>query len=535
MSAPTVTIAQGTLSGKVLVNENGKEYHGFCGIPYAAAPVGKLRFRPPQKPESWSGVRQATEQGSECSSKHMLLQHPIGTEDCLFANVYIPQTDAKKPLPVMFWVHGGDFVMGSGNTDMYGPDYLMDYDVILVTFNYRLGILGFLNLDLEECPGNVGLMDQVAALKWTKQNIAKFGGDPNNITIFGESAGGASVHYLVLSDTTRGLFQKAIAQSGSALNPWAFQRHHLKNAFRLCEALGHPTTDTKDALKFLQTVPVDDFVNIKIPPLVDGQLVSDFVFVPSLEKRYSSHEPFLAELPVDKMLKGDFNKVPFMTGITDAEGILAFMDFAKDPAVFDKFENDFERFVPTDLQLPLRSEASVKLAKEMKQFYFRDQPVSENTRKEFVDVVTDCWFVRGVNDHVKLMSAKTTEPIYYYEYNFDEYGFLKNLVGIQDVKGACHADELGYLFKNELSQFPKELESAVVTQKRLLSLWTNFAKTGNPTPSTSNLLPVKWLPATKDQLVYLSIGKNLEIKVNPMKERIQFWERATKKDYLSRL
>lgn len=128
-----------------------------------------------------------------------------GSDDCLYLNIYTTELKPEVPRAVMVWIHGGAFYSGSGNDDIYGPDYIVEKNVVLVTINYRVGIIGFLNLDDEEAPGNQGLKDQVMALKWVKRNIEKFGGDPSNVTIFGESAGSASVHYLTLSPLAQGI------------------------------------------------------------------------------------------------------------------------------------------------------------------------------------------------------------------------------------------------------------------------------------------------------------------------------------------
>ncbi|XP_026480276.1 venom carboxylesterase-6-like [Ctenocephalides felis] len=508
---------------------NGKSFRGFLGIPYAKPPVGNLRFKPPQKLDDWTDVRPATEEANGCRSKHMLQHHIIGDEDCLYLNVYVPLTSKLGKLPVMFWIHGGGFISGSSHSDMYGPDYFMDYDVILVTFNYRLGPLGFLNLDLEDCPGNVGLMDQVAALKWTKDNISKFHGDPENITIFGQSAGAASVHYLMLSDTTKNLFHKAIAQSGSALNPWAFQKNHVQNAFAMCRALGNFTRNSKEALEFLRSVPVDDMLNAKIPQAVKNQIMTDFVYVPSLEKKFATHEPFLTEAPLQRMLQGKYHKVPFITGFNDAEGIYSCTEFSQNSDAFSKHDVDFEMFVPSDLSSSLRSQASIKIAKNMKEFYFSNEPVSAKNIDNFVNIITDIWNVRGINDNVKLMIKHSPDnPIFYYEYIFDDFGFMKAMLGDIDITGACHGDELGYLFKNEIVQFPQNIPSTKLNQKRLLQLWTNFAKFENPTEVTNDVIPVKWEQVTKNKLNYLSIGNILAMSTNPLQNRVQFWENMTK-------
>ncbi|KAG8034161.1 hypothetical protein G9C98_001245 [Cotesia typhae] len=254
MDTLILEVQQGKLCGVKKKNVNGKEFFAFRGIPYAKPPVGERRFKDPEATESWSGIREAKTYASKCAQVDILTLKALGTEDCLYLNVFTPNLNCK---PVMVWIHGGGFYSGAGDDDFFGPDYLIEKDIVLVTINYRLGILGFLNLDDEEASGNQGLKDQVMALRWVQQNIGKFGGDPNNVTIFGESAGGASVHYLNLSPLARGLFHKSIIQSGVATNPYAFTVHSPKEAaIKISSILGKETTDTQELIKYLRTVDV---------------------------------------------------------------------------------------------------------------------------------------------------------------------------------------------------------------------------------------------------------------------------------------
>ncbi|MDB5447363.1 MAG: carboxylesterase, partial [Phenylobacterium sp.] len=217
-AAPQATIVQGRLEGA-----SDGSVDRFLGIPYASPPVGELRWRAPRRPAAWTGVRPAVSYGADCMQNAMpgmrWKPQPI-SEDCLYLNVWRPAQPAATPRPVMVWIHGGGFSTGSGAWPIYEGSNLAKHGVVVVTINYRLNRFGFfahpalMAQRTEEPVANYGLMDQVAALRWVHDNIAAFGGDPANVTIFGESAGGFAVNYLLTMPSARGLFAKAIVESG---------------------------------------------------------------------------------------------------------------------------------------------------------------------------------------------------------------------------------------------------------------------------------------------------------------------------------
>nr|CAD7204276.1 unnamed protein product [Timema douglasi] len=262
--SPLVTVAQGSLIGSFMTSRCGRQFYAFQSIPYARPPVGDLRFAPPKAALPWTEVLNATSDVPVmCLQKNYLLPNPSvsGVEDCLVLNVFTPEINPSRPLDVMVYIHGGGFFSGTGATVYNGPDYLMDKDIVLVTFNYRLGALGFLSTGDDEAPGNLGLKDQVTALRWVRDNIEAFGGNPNSVTIFGQSAGSSCVHYHILSKMSAGLFHRAISQSGTALNVFAWPVDGLDLARRQARLMGCPERNTTELVACLRAADAGDLIN----------------------------------------------------------------------------------------------------------------------------------------------------------------------------------------------------------------------------------------------------------------------------------
>jgi para-nitrobenzyl esterase len=281
----TVKTEQGKATGKTI---NEGKVKAFLGLPYAAPPVGDLRWKAPDPPAKWKGERDATKFGAYCAQNHvfddMVFQDSGPSEDCLFLNVYAPaEATNKSKLPVMFWIHGGGYSGGGSNEPRHNGDFLPLKGVVLVTINYRLGVFGFLaTSDLAKeangAAGNYGLMDMVAALQWVKANIKNFGGDSDNVTIFGESAGSFAVSTLMAVPSAKGLFAKAIGESGGAFSdvlPMDTLEAREKKDDEFVATLG---VKSLAELRALPTDKILDAVKAKrggFPPDVDGKLLTE--------------------------------------------------------------------------------------------------------------------------------------------------------------------------------------------------------------------------------------------------------------------
>lgn len=521
---PVVTIENGTLKGSIETDYQGKSYYSFQGIPYAKAPIGELRFKPPQPAESWSGTRDATKEGDSCYSKHMITKTYVGSEDCLFLNVYTSELSVSKNAlkPVMFWIHGGGYVMGSGDSEFYGPHYLISEDIVLVTINYRLGLLGFLSFDDVSLgiTGNGGLKDQVMALKWVNKNIACFGGNPNNVTIFGESAGGSSVHYLILSPLATGLFHNAILQSGTAFSLWA-RGQKLTSA--IATVLGIDNAKESEICKILQNMSVDKLLELqeKIPDPFDASLPR--MIGPVIENE-KADAPLLIKNPTDIIRSGKYNHVPIMIGFTSREGMLYEIDTKRLHGEV-KFTNNFETFIPCDLNIPKNSELSKRLADKIKCFYYgSEEPSLENIDQCYL-IHGDNFFVYSIYNLVKQHIITSDKPIFLYRMSVESKLNIFKRFGQITNPGACHGDDIGYLFTNSMTipLIPNSKEN--ISMKRFIKLWTTFAKNGNPNPvDKDDLINVNWKPVETKKFHYLNIGDHLTVGFNAEQERMNFWD-----------
>ncbi|KAK7872998.1 hypothetical protein R5R35_000299 [Gryllus longicercus] len=525
----TVQVAQGTLRGQK-VTKNGNNFYSFQGIPYAKPPIGPLRFKPPQPAEPWQGSRDALKEGPSSAQIDFILKTPfLGEEDCLFLNVYsskLPEGSKTTKIPVMVFFHGGAFVGGSGNTEMYGPAYLVP-EVVLVTVNYRLGALGFLSLVDASVPGNNGLKDQAAALRWIKQNIASFGGDPNNVTIFGESAGGASVNYHVLSPMSKGLFHKGIAQSGSVLNPWALctPEQARERAQRLGKTLGCDTTDQKELLKFLQTVSAKDIVEAspKMMTEEDKKTFTLAFFLPVPEiKGGSDEEVFLPDYPINLLKEGKFNHVPYMTGITNAEGIVFMSDVLANPDTVKVLDENFYYLLPAEFR-----KKGKEIVPEIKKHYFGGENLSQSNLPKLVNFFTHTWFLNGIQETINYLVSKSSKPVYYYLFEFvGELNFYKKFLKAESLPGASHIDDLGYLFRMDVMDIDVQPQSPTYNMvRKMVKLWSNFARTGNPTPNLDSDVNVAWPAYTQSNGKYFRINSDLRADENLLINDVKFWNK----------
>ncbi|XP_022165688.1 esterase FE4-like [Myzus persicae] len=517
---------QGKLTGSSLKTRNGREFKTFQGIPYAKAPTGDLRFQDPVPADPWVGILNATTEPQVCIQKNLFYYQEadilVGAEDCLYLNVYTPKIPLKgdrKLLPVMFWIAGGGYFAGSGGLSLYGPQYLLDKDIVLVTINYRLGILGFLSTEDDDLPGNYGLKDQVLALKWVKKNIDKFGGNPKKVTLFGQSAGSACVGLHLLSPLSKGLFHKAIMESGSPLNLWGVSPPGWakRRASAISTITGCPE-EPKQMIKCLKEVPAKVLVNVynnlfewRNYPIINIPAV--------VEKCNKKKESFLCKYPLLDFKQ--ISKVPVLIGMTSGEGgLFASRMYNATDLVYTELKEDFDHYVSSFLEYRYTTKYSDISITGDKIFerYFPDGTL--NDPLSAVKMISGGLFLHGVFQ----MATKLSRPVYYYIYDHLNYVSFNSLYGpypFPKKLGVTHTDEVTSLF---YTAGRGDLQGEDLGVSNLMvNIWTNFATTDTITIDGTKK-GEKWPKFNTKKYAFVLINTSIPlIKEKPYVDEYEFW------------
>ncbi|XP_066111908.1 bile salt-activated lipase isoform X1 [Saccopteryx bilineata] len=493
----------------------------FKGIPFAAPPKA---LENPQRHPGWQGTLKAKDFKKRCLQATITQDNTYGTEDCLYLNIWVPQgkKQVSRNLPVMIWIYGGAFLMGSGQGANVLKNYLYDGEeiatrgnVIVVTFNYRVGPLGFLSTGDANLPGNYGLRDQHMAIAWVKRNIAAFGGDPNNITIFGESAGGASVSLQTLSPYNKGLIRRAISQSGVALTPWSIQRNPLFWAKKIAKKVGCPLDDTARMAKCLKvTDPRALTMAYKMPLAgMDYPLVHYLGFVPVVDGDFIPDEPI--------NLFANAADIDYIAGTNDMDGhIFSTIDIPavdKDKQIVTE-ENFFK------LVSGLTTPKGLRGANATFDIYtgpWAQDPSQEAKKKTIVDFETDILFlvptkVALAQHRANAKSGKT------FSYLFSQ---PSRMPVYPKWVGADHADDLQYVFGKPFATPLGYRPQDRTVSKTMIAYWTNFAKTGDPNMGPSEV-PTHWDPYTLEDGNYLEINRKMDgtsMKQHLRSEYLRYW------------
>jgi para-nitrobenzyl esterase len=495
----TIKVEGGLISGTL-----ADGVRSYKGIPFAAPPVGDLRWKAPQPVVAWKGVRHCDSYGPECPQA----PYPAGSiyarppapqsEDCLYLNVWTAGSRSDRR-PVMVWIHGGALTRGSGSNPVYDGTELAKKGVVLVTINYRLGPLGYLahpELTAESpqhASGNYGVLDQIAALKWVKKNIAAFGGDPTRVTIFGESAGSWSVNVLVASPLARGLFHRAIGESGATFNRMAFLKED-RNAMAAAEKIGLAFAKAAgaDSLKALRALPAEKIIEVfnndpegkkfRTQPNVDGWVLPD-------EVRNLFAQGKQNDVPV--IVGSNANEMTTLTPPDSVPKSLA--EYRKRVAAqYGEMSKEF------DAAYPAASDADVRTA--------------------FLNSARDVTFTLGMRTWAR-MTATGHAKAYLYFFNHAPPGPSSQMLG------AYHASEIAYVFDN-LGRLNRPAQAwDYELARKMSSYWANFAITGNP---NGEGLP-SWTAYDRASEAYLEFGDKIQLRNHLLKEQLDFLEQFQKR------
>ncbi len=468
---------QGSLNGTI---------HQFLGIPFAKPPVGNLRWRAPQNPTNWTSTLLTNSFAPVCPQKKFTQGSTTytitGNEDCLYLNIWTPQTGAGSR-PVLVFIHGGGNQQGGasedgGGTQMYiGKNLAERGDAVVVTIQYRLGPLGFLvhpGLEPENTnniSGNYAVMDQILALTWVKNNIANFGGDPNKVMIFGESAGGINVGNLMLTPMAANLFQRACIQSAV---PVVGDYNTVKNdGVAFVDSFISTGTDVQK-ISYMRTLPADSLVKDQESPLTGGTVGLNWLAV--------KDNVYFNDFPQQAIQNGNFNKVPFMIGSNSEE-----MSLSAPPTV-----------LPGMVTLLINSTVPSSLQAQANTLYPPGTTTTQ-ARQSYIGILSDAQFTANARRTAQCVSLNQTQPVWRYFFTH------KHTVSVLAPLGSYHGMELFYVFNNwentTLGSGPLFKPQDDSVQNAMLKYWVNFANTGNP--NGTNL--VSWPQYNASSDCYLDI------------------------------
>ena len=505
LAAPHVRMSQGDLDGEV--SDMGPL--AFKGIPFAVPPIGNLRWREPKPASGWTGVRDATKFGAPCMQPETQLfgiSRAQMSEDCLYLNVWTPSLKPTQPAPVMVFIHGGSFITGSGSQAQYDGANLANRGVVVVTLNYRLGILGFLaHPDLSaESPrhtsGNYGLLDQMAALRWVRQNIASFGGDARNVTVFGESAGASSIGYLLVAPDAKDLFDKAILESPSMVFQPAPELSREYRGLASMESIGVAAAPHIANLRSLNSDEVMARGSEAAQRIFAGGIararlrpetpLNDPSFVPSPWAPFADGV-MIPSQPAQLFTENRAMRIPVLVGTNTNEGNLF-----------------LRRYHPTDTNSfnAWVEQAFAPCGKRVLALY---EPASP-TSPEQIHAAADHLLTDSIQLYNAFSIARATHG---FLYRFTHI----NPIGEASGMGAFHGSELVYVFghTHQADEHAPMLQFKAADHRlsdQMMTMWVHFARTGDPRLMMSS----GWTRiGSNGEVPYMAFGDTFEVKDLP--------------------
>ncbi|XP_030053234.1 cholinesterase-like isoform X1 [Microcaecilia unicolor] len=518
-----VDTKQGKVRGLQLPAHSGS-VTAFLGIPYGEPPTGTLRFQKSEPRKPWDGVLDATKYGHSCyqncdttfpgfSGSEMWNANTEFSEDCLYLNVWVP-SPRPVAVAVMVWFHGGGFISGTSSLDIYDGRYLVEAeDVILVTFNYRVGPLGFLALTGNQgIQGNAGLFDQRLALLWVHENIGQFGGNPESVTIFGESAGGASVNFHVLSPKSYPFFTRAIMGSGSANAKWASvtQKEARTRAVNLANLLECPTTDDTEIITCLQSKDPQEITKLQFSIPLDG-IVLMIHFAPTVDG------DFLTDTPEKLLELGQFKSSEILAGVVRNEGTIFTVYWASGFSPFNEslitgaqYEKNLKKLFPKVGELGLESVL----------FQYTDWEEEKDpkmNRDALGHMFGDEYFLCPLVDMVQRFAERGLKIfLYRFDHRFSQLAW-------PEWMGVIHSGEIPFIFGIPLDGKQNYSEAEQELSRKVMKALANFARTGDPNCKEDS--EKIWPVYTSEGQEYLSIKLDkFKTKKKLKAEECKFWD-----------
>ncbi|XP_047426223.1 bile salt-activated lipase-like [Mugil cephalus] len=495
----------------------------FKGIPFADMPG---RFEKPKRHPGWDGILETTEYRKRCLQVNILMTDTRGSEDCLYLNVWVPHgSSVSRDLPVMVWMYGGGFLVGGSMGANFLDNYLYDGqeiadrgNVIVVTLGYRVGTLGFLSTGDSSLPGNYGLWDQQAAIAWVYRNIRSFGGDPNNITIFGESAGGASVSFQTITPHNKGMIRRAISQSGVSLCPWAVNKNPRRFAEEVALKVNCPTDERMAAcLKMTDPVLLTMAGTLSLSSSADHPVVFNLLLSAVVDGDFLPDEP--------QNLFHNAADIDYIAGVNDMDGhIFTAVDV---PSINSPLEDtpigDVKRLLAAYTRE--KGKAGADNAYQTYTSTWGSSPSRETIKKTIVDIGTDYIFLVPTQAALYLHAGNSATGRTY-SYLFSEPNRMGGIAKpYPSWMGADHADDLQYVFgkpfTTPLGYWPRHRD----VSGYMIAYWTNFAKTGDPNKGDLSV-PATWPKFTSTGHQFLEIHSDMNKNYVHQKMRmryVHFW------------
>uniref|UniRef100_Q7M4E5 Juvenile hormone esterase-related protein n=1 Tax=Trichoplusia ni TaxID=7111 RepID=Q7M4E5_TRINI len=480
----------GWVCGSIRSAEEGVQYASFRGIPYAQQPLGQLRFKELQPLKPWNGVLETIEEGPICPQYDEIYgrmgQPTAMSEACIYANVHVPFNEytsynqTANYLPILVFIHGGGFQIGSSGSDIHGPEYLMSKGVIVITFNHRLNVFGYLSLNSTKIPGNNGLRDAITLLKWVQRNARVFGGDPDNVTLGGQSCGAVAAHLLSLSKASEGLFKRLILMSGVATAGFytTSPSYTQMVAQMFLGNVGINSTDADEIHDQLVQMPLEKIMEANRIVQFKTGVIS---FAPVEESELTGVSRILDDDPANLIKQGRGKDLPMIIGSTTKE-----CEFFKNRIIYldliGLIKENPSVALPVNMSYSVSAKKSFDLYQMISDRYFQGNLTVEN----YLPYCADSFFIYPAIKVAEWRASLGGAPVYRYEFNFDStFNVVKFTLMLHYSEGSAHVEDMTFVFRTNSMMGADEKSFPPRTRDDLMKSWmtsfvVNFMRCSQP-------------------------------------------------------